>query len=289
MLVCLCVACVVGMGSERGWAKKPGKGDVAGGAGSAAVAEDLNAASMRVNALDAFYQLDLSAEQLRAFTASAAPMTGARAASAGDKQLAGLLGKLQEAIVSHGEDAAIAALRNQVIDYVNSSSVEVDDAIRPSAGARAAAKNLCNQFKATQVAAFLAMHADEVGDPMELFGRAMDTIRSSTGDAEFSESAAEIEGQAAEQIARLVAGMDDAREVGVEKQVEALLKSAAEGSDAEFEKRRPALEESAKRIVGEVGPFEVVRHWMEEEVAGLLANPEMPRAAGLMLGRDKDQ
>ena len=291
MMGLLWLVCILGVGSERGWAKKPGKGDVVEkqGGESAGVGADLNAASMRVSALDAFYQLDLSAEQLKAFAANASPMTGERAAATGDKELAGLLEKLQGAILSHGEDSVIAGLRNQVIDHVNANSVELDDVIRPSAGARAAAKNVCNQLKATQVAAFLAMHADEVGDPMELFGRALDTIQSGKGDAEFSEGAGDIEKQAAAQIGRLVAGMDDVREASVEKQVAELLKSAEVGSDADLEKKRGALEESARKIVGEVGPFEVVRHWMEERVAELLANPEMGRAAGLMLGRDKSK
>ena len=48
--------------------------------------------------------------------------------------------------------------------------------------------------------------------------------------------------------------------------------------DDEFKKERPELEKTARQIVGEVGPLDVLRHAVERSLADLLSNPRLAAA-----------
>ncbi len=48
--------------------------------------------------------------------------------------------------------------------------------------------------------------------------------------------------------------------------------------DDEYSDQQSALEADARKLVGGVDPVNCMRHWMENEMADLLANPELSQA-----------
>jgi hypothetical protein len=64
----------------------------------------------------------------------------------------------------------------------------------------------------------------------------------------------------------------------VSDQVVQLLIQARALKDDEFKRERRDLEKSARQIVGEVGPMQILRHAVERALAELLSNPRLPTA-----------
>jgi hypothetical protein len=235
---------------------------------------DLNIASMRISALDTLYEFDLSPDQLEIFAAAIPLAAGApRTPPKPNEQLTDLFTKMQAALLAGKDDQQIAALRNQIIEAVNSNAIELDDAIRPTAAAHRAAQALVNKLKASQFAAFIAMHADEVADPVEMMMATVTTLHDAKSNPDMVDET--LAPQTAAHVGYLVAGMDDA-------------KAGAALSDQDFAARRADLEAEAKRIVGSVMPMEVLQHYLQQQIAILLSNPEAGRAIHLMLAARKD-
>jgi len=64
----------------------------------------------------------------------------------------------------------------------------------------------------------------------------------------------------------------------ISDQVVTWFKSNRELKEEEFTARKGSLDESAKRIVGELPAMTVISHWLDYEVATLLSNPQLPGA-----------
>ena len=152
-------------------------------------------------------------------------------------------------------------------------NVDLDDDVRPTEVARAKAADVLKHIKASQIAAYLSEHADEVADPVEQMLDALIEIRE--GDAD------DVDGEiqdTSDDVGRLVAGLDSAKAKQIAEHVTAWLKAGKELKDEDFANRHNALEESAKRIAGEVPPMQILTNWMESELAELLSNPQLPAA-----------
>jgi hypothetical protein len=248
---------------------------------------DLNIASMRISALDTLYEFDLSPDQLEIFAAAIPLAAGApRTPPKPNEQLTDLFTKMQAALLAGKDDQQIAALRNQIIEAVNSNAIELDDAIRPTAAAHRAAQALVNKLKASQFAAFIAMHADEVADPVEMMMATVTTLHDAKSNPDMVDET--LAPQTAAHVGYLVAGMDDAKAKAISEEVAGWLKAGAALSDQDFAARRADLEAEAKRIVGSVMPMEVLQHYLQQQIAILLSNPEAGRAIHLMLAARKD-
>jgi hypothetical protein len=275
--------------AEDAWAKKGGKGTSEQPAAPAetndvALPADMNSASLRISALDMLYELDLSPEQLAAFAGAGATATAAtRTPVKPNEKLMDLFAKMQAAILSNTDDQAITTLRNQIIDFVNTNNVELDDTVRTTAAAHAAAPALCNKLKASQIAAFLAMHADEVGDPEEMMLGALTTLRDARSNPDLVDG--NLVQDTATSIGYLVAGMDDIKAKAITDQVAAWLKTGTALSDADFAAQHETLVANAGKMVNAASPMDVLTHWMQQQVAILLSNPEGTRAIRLMMNR----
>ena len=247
--------------------------------------EDLNEESLRVTALDTLYSLDLSADQLALLRSEAAQTAGAEpAASAGGfPKLAAALRDLHDALLQGKDDQKIATLRNQVVDLVSANGDKLNDDVTPTDAAREMAGTVSRQLKASQIAAYLALHADEISDPAErMVGAAM-----SLSQADAADQASEIQA-ASNDVGRLVAGLDDAKASAVAAQVTQWLeanKSQTDDSDA----GQRALEASAKGVIGEVPPMDVLNHWLEIDMVSLLSNPQLVGAIDEMSAAQQQQ
>ncbi len=131
---------------------------------------DLNQASMRVKALDELYELDLSVDQLKKLRALAAGAASTKvgAPPKGTDKLVSTLQDFQLALLQRTDDKQIDELRNKVATLTSDDDVALDDSVEITTAARGKAADVLKQLTASQIAAFLAAHADEVGDPGEM-------------------------------------------------------------------------------------------------------------------------
>jgi hypothetical protein len=246
---------------------------------------DLNDLSMRVRAMEALYELDLSPAQMTVLRGMAG-MTGVadvrqRTAAKGTAKLTSTLKDLHEAL-ARDDVEKVSDLRVALDDAEDDDAVDLDDDVKATEASRSRAADALKMLKAGQIAAYLAEHADEVTDPVELMIDALAEIR----DPDAEDVDAEI-ADTADEVGRLVAGVDAAKAKALSERVTVWLKNAKALKDEEYAARRDALEAAARRIVGEVAPMQVLTHWLENEMADLIANPQLTGAIDAMAAGKK--
>jgi len=251
--------------------------------------QDLSQASLRVHAVDAAYELDLSVAQMREIVAVAGDTAdpAQRAGGNGAVKLANVMQKFNNALLDGKDDDAIAQLRNQLAEMEGDDAVQLDTDVHPTAASRQAAAGVVKSLKAGQIAAYLASHADQVSDPAELLVSALEAIREAKADGggaggDGQNEADVLMKEEPAEVGYLVAG-DDAAAGQIARQAAAWLEDHENLSDAEIAQQGAALETSAQQVVGDVGPMTVLDHWMDEQIATLLANPQLKGALGEMI------
>ena len=265
-----------------------------------ALPDDLNLASLRVKALDLLYELDLSNEQLKELrvAASGTGSTQHRAAAKESEKLATKLREFQGAVLEKKEGSQIDTMRNAIADLAD--SVQLDDGVQITAAARTKAANVVKQLRASQVAAFLAAHADEVGDPVEMMIGATEQLRESRANAadatdaaakaaaddKSSDAASETAGLVQEtstDVGELVAGLDDAKAKSLAADVAKWINAKSSLKEDQFAAKRKTLEDDARGVVGNIHPMRVLNNWLEQQMASLLSNPQLPGAIDAIL------
>lgn len=297
-ILCLLLISLLLIGTAFGKPKGKNKGpQSADPAADVDLPDNANSASLRVNAIDTIYELDLTAAQLHSLRELAAGCgeTSTRSAATVTPQFTKVLKDFQTALLEAKDDEQIAKLRNQVVDLMDSPDVHVDADIVTTAQSHSKAGAACSQLKASQIAAYLAVHAEDVSDPQELMmstadglhelhgeaaGKGGEKNADKTGDAASADSTI---GESSLTVGYLVAGMDDAKAHAIAQQVVQWLRDADQLSETEFAARRQALEDSAKKIVGDVTPMQVLSNWMQDQMATLLSNPQLPEAIDAVL------
>jgi hypothetical protein len=281
-LLCLALAGVLSP-TAVGAKAKPKPEPAAPEATHGALPADLNLASLRVSAMDTIYELDLSIDQIRSLRALAvgAASTESRKPAKADPKLAAALQEMENALLDGKDDQAIAKARSQVIELFGAVEPPLDDDIHVTAAARSKAAGYFARIKASQVAAFLATHADEVGDPVEMMTDALTTLRANRtkeaggSNVEAAEEAAITIQEISEKVSALVAGTDEARDKEVADQVAAWLNTNYELSDDAYASKQAAMEAAAVKIVGDVSNMSLLQHWLENQIAILLSNPQL--------------
>jgi hypothetical protein len=246
---------------------------------------DLNDLSLRATALTVLYELDLSLEQLRQLrtVASGAAESRPRAAAEGTDALADALKDLYEALLKGDDTDTIAELRQKVSELQDDDAVDLDDDVQPTPAARRAASLALKKIKASQLAAYISEHADELTDPIEQMNDALGDLR----DGDNDDPDAEIE-QTASEVGALVAGADAQKAKEIAGQVQAWLESGRKLTADEFDRLATTRAEVAKKIVGELDPLMVVGHWLDNNIAVFLSNPQLDGAIdALMAARAK--
>jgi hypothetical protein len=148
----------------------------------------------------------------------------------------------------------------------------LDDQVEPTGPALAKAVGVCRKLKASQVAAFLASHADEISDPVERMVEGAEEVRLAAPN-----EAANIARKIANDVGHMVAGLDQDKSNAVAAKVTDWFKTSAP-KDELTDARRAALEQSAAKVVGDVTNIDVLDHWLQSEIAVLLSNPQLPEA-----------
>jgi hypothetical protein len=236
------------------------------------VPTDVNDLSMRVSALETIYEFDLSDAQLRALRTLAvgAGQKDARTPAKAGLKIVQALKDLHTALLKADDDDKIGDLKDTVDELKDDDEVDLDDDIDVTDAARAKTPAFVKQLKASQIAAYLAVHAEEVSDPAEQMIDSLNDLR--TGESDDPDGDAQ---DSADDIAHLVAGLDSAKAEEVSAKVLEWFKANRDLKDEQFEAKNAALEESAHKIVGEIPAMTVLSHWLDYEAATLLSNPQL--------------
>ncbi len=241
----------------------------------------LNELSMEVAALRALYQLRISPEQLKLLKKLAphtseqpVPRQAARASAAYVRVLADLRHALAE-----GTDEDLIEELHEKLDKLNESeSPELGDGMEITEAARQRAPDVLRQLSARQVGSYIALFGDDFPDPLELLRGALSRVRP-LAPQEWKQLREEV----SEEVGRLAAGLDMAKATQIADKVVQLLIQVRALTDEEFKNQRTDLEKTARQILGELGPLDVLRHQLEYVLAELLSNPRLEAALDLRL------
>lgn len=231
---------------------------------------DVNA---EVAVLNVLHSLQPTAAQLQALRkASAKTMQKApprKMVKVSDK-LRKTLTALRDALAA-GDDEKIDELFQQFDELRLKEDPEFDD-IEVTEAAREQAPGLVRQLSARQVAVYVSGVAD-FPDPIERLVQTMEESRKLRG-----KEWRTLRDDSAYQVGWLVAGLDAKVEEKVRDRATALLNKAYKLSDKAYAADRASLEKEARDIVGQVGPTEVIRHFMERVIAETLSSYRLAAA-----------
>jgi hypothetical protein len=183
-----------------------------------------------------------------------------------------ILTELREALAEEDEER-VEGLDDQLDELTRTESPELDEDVRLTPAARKQAPNLLRRLKPNQAASFLGLYADEIPAPEDRLLDLLDKVRG-WKEAEWKDKRDAL----GDELAALVAGVDEAKAAKVRGEVLDLLGRTRGLKADEFESRRGELENTARRLVGGIGPTEVLRHFLEYRLAELLSNPRLVEA-----------
>jgi hypothetical protein len=229
--------------------------------------------SQEVNALQMLYQLQLTAPQLAALKELARD-TADRSRPAGrtkaSDKLRKALASYRDALVRASDPEKIVDLAEVLDDVQQAEKPTLHDEVDVTEEARAQAPAAFKLLTAPQLAAYAGIVADDVADPAEVLLGALARARK-VQNAEWKKLRLEI----AEEVGRLLAGVDYDRADELGNKAAQLLIIARGLSDAEFQKEKPDLEKKARALVGNVPATDVLRNVIELRLAELLSNPRL--------------
>jgi hypothetical protein len=185
--------------------------------------------------------------------------------------------ELRKALVRGGDDELIEQLSDELDELRFDENPTIADEIKVTKNARRRAPELLRLLKANQYAAYTSLLQD-LADPLDLILESLPNIRELNG-ADWRQ----MRKQVADEIGRLVGGVDETKEMQLRKAVAALLTRARRMSSEDFEDQRDQLEEDARQLIGPISPADVIRNEVEYSIAELLSNARLAEALAARL------
>jgi hypothetical protein len=257
-------------------------GSPAGGAPPQTAKLSVTELSLEVTALQTLHSLKATARQLEALR-ELAQGTAAKVPEAGEVKASDeyrkLLADLRQALADALDEDLIDKLIEQLDELRAEEKPELHDDVHVTDQARRKAPEALRLFTARQVTVFAAGYGDEIGDPLEQLQEALNKARGVKQD-QWKDYREEV----ADEVAWLVGGVDAAKAGRINDEVLEWLILVRNMKGDEFNKRKADLENKARQIVGDLGPTEVLRHFLEHAFAELLSNP---RLAAVLQARTK--
>jgi hypothetical protein len=177
---------------------------------------------------------------------------------------------LRDALVS-GNDDKIDEATSDLDDIRESEDPDYDETDITDE-ARKAAPKVLKAFSARQVATYIG-GLDDFPDPLDQLREAIGESRKRTG-KEWTSYRDDV----AYQVGWLVAGLNTSREEKVRKEATDLLNKISKMSEKQFQARRDDLEKGAAEVIGNVGPTDIIRNFMERLLAEALSNHRLAKA-----------
>jgi hypothetical protein len=235
----------------------------------------VNELSMEVAALETMRLFNFTPrqlEQIRKVAKETSDEAGARQAAVASDSFRLTLAKLHGALAK-ADDKQIDKLQDQLDELREKEQPDLDDGVEITDAAREHAPALVRSLNAGQIAGYLAGYSDAIPDPREMLLEALVKARG-LDDKAWKQFRDEVPGN----IASLVAGLDVEKAAQLTDAIVQLLIQARGMKDDEFKKERPDLEKTAQATLGNIGPFEVLQHVVEQGMAELLSNPRLAAA-----------
>jgi hypothetical protein len=229
---------------------------------------------LEVDALSTLDDLNLTSDQLAALKDLAKDTAGTLSGTPGPitaeyldalKELkSALLGKDDDKIDSAGDKAGDLGEKQD------------DDAIpdvTQSPAAKSKAADALKMLTVKQVADYIGDNSDAIDDPAELLIQAIHDCRG-LAEPDF----VGLRDDTSEELGVFAAGPNLGKPPAIVVKTNALLNRAHKMSDAEYSAQQSALEDEARKLVSGMEAIPNLRHWMENEMADLLANPQLIQA-----------
>jgi hypothetical protein len=233
----------------------------------------LNQLSLEVSALQILHHLSATPAQLRQLRKLAKetkPIDSDAKPGRGSDKFRSALQEIYQALLDSKNAEKIDKLTEALDALREEEKPDLDDDVDLTETARHRASEALRLLGAPQVAVYLSGLIGEIGDPQSRLVEALDQVRTMS-----PEQWKEFRGSFGDEIGRLVAGVDAEKSEKINNEVVQLLIVARSLKDAEFKAQRPDLEKNALKIVGDIGPFQVLQNVMENVMATLLSNPRL--------------
>jgi hypothetical protein len=231
--------------------------------------------AMEINALRTLYYLKATPEQAQALL-KMSKSTTAPAKRRQKSKLSADYRRLMEEVrdaLADDEEERVEMLEDQLEEKTIREAPEIDDSVEITDAARKHTPQVLKMLRAQQAAMFLGMYAEQIPDPRERLLEALAKVRGWSLD-EWQEKRDML----GDEISQLVAGVDKTRVAKARGAVIDLLAQARTMNDEDHEMKRSDLESAAEKIIGRLGPTEVLRNFLENELARMLSNPRLEMA-----------
>ncbi len=176
---------------------------------------------------------------------------------------------LRKAMVT-GDHDKIAELDDKLEKLRDEEKLTFDNHGEITPSARKQAPQALHLFSARQAVNYLTTYGDDTPDPIDLF---FDTV-----DVGHGLNATEwkvLRAKALSEIGWMIAGLDADAARKISQQVEPLLDKAHKWKPDELAAHQAETEQSLHRIMGDLGPTDVLQHILEYDLAELLSNPRL--------------
>jgi len=246
----------------------------------------LNQLSMEVSALQILHHLNVTTPQLtalRKIAKGAVPNSQDVKPGKGSEKLRAALLEMHKALLDKKEAERIDSLADKLNGLRDEEKPDLED-VDLTESARRRAPEALRLLGAPQVAGYLAGLADEIDDPHTRLITALTQVRTMSAD-KWKEFRADF----GDEVARLVTGVDTEKAEKVSDEVIQLLIVARSLPDADFKTQLPDLEKTARKIVGDLGPLQVLQNVMENVLAALLSNPRLVAAIDARLQKGEKE
>jgi hypothetical protein len=235
---------------------------------------------LEVDALSSLSDLKLTPDQLSALKDLASDTAGTlseKPAAISDTYKAAL-DDTRRALLGKDEDK-IEAAEDKMGDLQDKEDPDSEPDVDQSETAKTKAETLLKRLSANQVANFVAQNADDLEDPTQLLLDAIHQCRGMSDD-----DFADLRDDTTEELGIYAAGINPSRPSAIAGKASRLLSRVHKLSADEYNDQQSALEDEARKLVGGLDPVNVLRHWLDDELADLLSNPELPQAIDELSG-----
>jgi hypothetical protein len=176
--------------------------------------------------------------------------------------------RLREALLKK-DIAKVEESRKDLEAMEEKMQISFSPRIEPGQAAQRAAAELLPQFSGRQIAGYLASHSEDVTDPTELLLGAITQCRGMELNA-FNPFARDV----ARQVSYMVNGMRGPAQLQTFNKAMRLLTRAHRIRPDQFDDQKSDIEDGA-RAIAKVDSSVAIQHWMECELAQLVANPQL--------------
>jgi hypothetical protein len=229
---------------------------------------------LEVDALSSLSDLNLTPDQLSSLkdlasdTAGTLSDTPAPITEAYTKALK----TMRDAILSKNEDN-IDTAEEKMGELEDKQDPDSDPDVDQSSAAKTKAETFLKMLKLSQVASYIAENGDDVQDPAQMLIDAMHQCRGMSAD-DFQD----LRDDTAQEIGVYAAGINPSKPSGMIAKVTRFLSRVHGLSDDEYSQQQSSLEDEARKMLGTMDPVNTLRHWLEDELADLLSNPQLIQA-----------